>query len=60
MNFNEIRMWLINHCCFCVLFTNNTEQKLIPKTDISANEYIKWKKRGFSDYRIFEITGYHY
>lgn len=60
MFFENIRLWLINQCCFCVWCTDNIEQKLIPKTEISASEYIKWKKRGVSDYRIFEITGYHY
>lgn len=60
MHFDDIRLWVINQCCFCIWWTNKIDQKLIPRTEISASEYIRHKKRGHSDYRIYEITGYHY
>lgn len=60
MIFDDIRLWLINHCCFCIWCTDRIEQKVIPATEIPASEYIKWKKRGYTDYRIYELTGYHY
>ena len=57
---NKMRLWLINQCCFCICCTDNIEQHCIPITEISASAYIRHKKRGHSDLRIFEITGYHY
>jgi len=59
MDFEYLRLKLINIFCFCTLFSLH-EKKIIPASEISASEYIKWKKRGYSDYRIYEITGYHY
>ena len=59
MNFNNIRLCLINVFCFCVLCGGN-EKKVMSSTDITATEYIKWKKRNRTDYEIYEITGYHY
>lgn len=58
--FNRMRMWLINQCCFCIWCTDNTEQRCISVKEISASEYIRHKKRGHSDARIYELTGYHY
>jgi hypothetical protein len=64
MNFESIRLRLINVFCFCTLF-GGFEKKIISANEISANEisaneYIKWKRRNRTDYQIYEITGYHY
>ena len=59
MNFSNIHIKLINIFCFCTLF-GGFKKKIIPSTDITATEYIKWKKRNKTDYQIYEITGYHY
>lgn len=60
MDFNKIRFWLINYLCFCICCNDTIEQQCVPVTEITASEYIKYKKRGLSDYRIYELTGYCY
>ena len=57
---NSIRLWLINQCCFCIWLTDGLEQKTISKSEISASEYIRYKKWGLTDYQIYDKTGYHY
>lgn len=59
MDFDKLRLHLINIFCFCTLF-GGFEKKIIPASEITASDYIKWKKRGCVDYRIYELTGYHY
>lgn len=60
INFNKIRMLLINQCCFCIWWTKGIEMQCVSKTEITASEYIRLKKYGHSDSLIWEITGYHY
>ena len=55
----NIKLKLINIFCFCILCGGH-EKKIIPATDITATEYIKWKKRNKTDFQIYELTGYHY
>jgi len=57
---NYIRFLLINYCCFCTCYTGITKKKCIPISEISASEYIYLKKKGLSDLRIYEKTGFHY
>jgi hypothetical protein len=59
MDFESIRLRLINVFCFCTLF-GGFEKKIISANEISAGEYIKLKRRNKTDYQIYEITGYHY
>jgi hypothetical protein len=59
MDFESIRLRLINVFCFCTLF-GGFKKNIISANEISASEYIKWKRRNKTDYQIYEITGYHY
>ena len=51
---------LLINAVFVYVVSDNIEQHCIPITEILASAYIRHKKRGHSDLRIFEITGYNY
>ena len=59
MNYDNIRIKLINIFCYCVPCYGD-EKKIISSTEISASEYIRYKRRGKSDYEIYQISGYYY